>query len=425
MPFADQYFSKQKGFIPCPDGLPSGQLCFIVVVPACREPHLIAALDSLNRCDKPVGHVEVIVVLNLAENANPDEYIESLKTADEIRAWMDKHSRPEFRFILTENLKMPARDAGVGLARKTGMDQALYRFNYLNNPGGFILSYDADTFCESNYFTAIEAVITNFPNTRGINVYFEHPVMGSDYPETIYKGIILYEMHLRYLNLMTRFTGFPHAYHTVGSCFGVRAESYAREGGMNRRKAGEDFYFLHKIIPLGEFREVNTTCVFPSPRESDRVPFGTGAAIRKYVASHESDLPTYAPECFFDLKAFFNLIPDLFQLSHQATADSLELFKEPLKGFLKDIGAIEGIREIRANSGSQRSFVNRFYRWFDAFRIIKFLNHATGHYPQIPIENAVLVYLKNTGIIPLPVDPSAIELLTLLRKIERSRSPKF
>jgi hypothetical protein len=421
MSFADHYFSKQKGFIPCPDGSPSGQLRFIVVVPACREPNLVTALDSLNGCDEPRGHIEVIVVLNLAENADPDDYTKSLKTAVEIRAWMKAHSRPGFRYILIEDLKMPVRDAGVGLARKTGMDQALYRFNCLNNPGGFILSYDADTLCESNYFTAIELVLNNFPNTRGINIYFEHPVSGTEYPETVYQGIILYEMHLRYLNLMTRSTGFPHAHHTVGSCFGVRAESYAREGGMNRKKAGEDFYFLHKIIPLGEFREINTTCVIPSPRESDRVPFGTGAAIRKYVASDDSALLTYSPECFYSLKTFFTRIPDLFLMSDEATAASLSLFDEPLRSFLKGIAAIEGIREIRANSGSLQAFVNRFYRWFDAFRIIKFLNFASVYYPQIPVKNAVSVYLKDTGI-PFSVeDPSAIELLTILRKTERAR----
>jgi hypothetical protein len=421
MSFADHYFSKQKGFTPCPDGPPSGQLRFIVVVPACREPNLVTVLDSLNHSDQPRGHIEVIVVLNLAENADPDDYKESLIIAENTRVWMKEHSRPEFRYILIEDLKMPARDAGAGLARKTGMDQALYRFNYLNNPGGFILSYDADTLCESNYFTAIESVLDDFPNTRGINICFEHPVTGTAYSETVYQGIILYEMHLRYVNLMTRFTGFPHAYHTVGSCFGVRAETYAREGGMNRKKAGEDFYFLHKIIPLGEFREVNSTCVFPSPRESDRVPFGTGAAIRKYVAMDDSVLQTYAPECFYALKTFFTNIPDLFLLSDETTAASLNRFDEPLKVFLNGIAAVDNIREIRANSASLQAFVNRFYRWFDAFRIIKFLNYATGHYPQIPVKSAVLIYLKDIGISFSVKDPSAIELLTILRKTERSR----
>ncbi len=425
MSFADHYFSKQKGFIPCPGGPPSGQLRFIVVIPACREPNLVDSLESLIRCDPPVGHVEVIVVLNLAANANPVDYQQSLRTAEETREWINRHSRPEFHFILIEDLEMPERDAGAGLARKTGMDQALYRFNYLGKPAGFILSFDADSRCEKNYFTSIESVLDAFPNTRGINIYFEHPVTGTEYPETVYRGIILYEMHLRYLNLMTRYTGFPFAYHTVGSSFGVRAESYAREGGMNRKKAGEDFYFLHKIIPLGEFREVNNTCVMPSPRESDRVPFGTGPAIRKYVSSQNPDLLTYAPECFHDLKTFFTRIPDLYLLTNEETAAFVSLFDEPLKSFLNDLSAIDNIREIRQNSGSLQAFINRFYRWFDAFRIIKFLNYATGHYPQIPVKNAAMAYLKDTGIPFSTDDPSAIELLTILRKIERSGVPSL
>ncbi len=421
MSFADLYFSKQKGFIPCPAGPPSGQLRFIVVIPACREPDLRITLESLNQCHLPGGHVEVIVVLNLAANANPADYLQTLETALEIRTWMNTHSRPEFRYILMEELKMPERDAGVGLARKTGMDQALFRFNSLNRPAGFILSFDADSRCERNYFTAIESVIDAFPLTRGINIYFEHPVSGTEYPESIYRGISLYEMHLRYLNLMIRFTGFPHAFHTVGSCFGVRAESYAREGGMNRKKAGEDFYFLHKIIPLGEFREINSTCIIPSPRESDRVPFGTGAAMKKYIASDDSVLLTYAPECFYDLKTFFARMPDLFLLTDEETASTLGLIGEPLKSFLKDQSAVDTIREIRSNSASVKAFVNRFYRWFDAFRIVKSINHASMHYPRIPVKKAVTIFLRDAGISFSDNDPSEIELLTVLRKTERSR----
>ena len=420
MAFADNYFSKQKGFIPCPGGPPSGQLRFIIVVPACREPNLISTLDSLNRCEKPHGHAEVIVVLNLPETADPENYEKSLQTAGQVRQWMNEHDRPEFRFFLTEALKMPSKDAGVGLARKTGMDQALYRFNQLNLPSGFILSFDADSRCDHNYLTAIESVLNEYPGTRGINIYYEHPVTGG-YPEKIYTGIILYEMHLRYLNLMTRSTGFPHAYHTVGSCFGVRADSYAREGGMNRKKAGEDFYFLHKIIPLGEFREINNTRVIPSPRESDRVPFGTGAAIRKFVVSGDSMLLTYAPECFYDLKDFFDRIAESFSLSDTETAAFLSRLNDPLKEFLKEISALHGIREIRKNSSTPQTFIKRFYRWFDAFRIIKFLNYASARYPQIPVNEAVSEYLKNAGIPVSGDNPSSLELLEIVRRIEKSR----
>jgi hypothetical protein len=143
--------------------------------------------------------------------------------------------------------------------------------------------------------------------------------------------------------------------------------------------------------------------------------------MRKYVASDESALLTYAPECFYDLKTFFTCVPVLYPLSDEATAACLGIFDDPMKGFLKSIAAIDCIAEIRANSGSLHAFVNRFFRWFDAFRIIKFLNHASGHYPQIPVKNAVMESLKDKAISFTSGDPSAIELLTILRNMERSR----
>ena len=82
-----------------------------------------------------------------------------------------------------------------------------------------------------------------------------------------------------------------------------------RQGGMNKRQAGEDFYFLHKIIPLGHFGEINTTRVIPSPRPSDRVPFGTGRAVRDYLATHKFE--TYPLEAFRDLKQFFSIKPSV------------------------------------------------------------------------------------------------------------------
>ena len=75
------------------------------------------------------------------------------------------------------------------------------------------------------------------------------------------------------------FAGLPYSYHTIGSAFAVTAKAYARQGGMNRRKAGEDFYFINKLIKGENFGEITNTTVFPSPRTSNRVPFGTGKAI--------------------------------------------------------------------------------------------------------------------------------------------------
>ena len=49
----------------------------------------------------------------------------------------------------------PVSKWGVGLARKTGMDEAVRRFNSINRPDGVILNIDADCTVDSNYFIEI------------------------------------------------------------------------------------------------------------------------------------------------------------------------------------------------------------------------------------------------------------------------------
>ena len=44
---------------------------------------------------------------------------------------------------------------GVGLARKTGMDEAVRRFNSIDKPEGVILNLDADCLVEQNYFVSV------------------------------------------------------------------------------------------------------------------------------------------------------------------------------------------------------------------------------------------------------------------------------
>ena len=87
----------------------------------------------------------------------------------------------------------------------------------------------------------------------------------------VYDAITQYELHLRYYLNAVRSTGYPYAYHTVGSSFTVRADVYCKEGGMNRRQGGEDFYFIQKVAQRGNFSECNATRVVASPRPSDRV----------------------------------------------------------------------------------------------------------------------------------------------------------
>ncbi len=82
---------------------------------------------------------------------------------------------------------------------------------------------------------------------------------------------------------------------------------------MNRRQAGEDFYFIQKLVPAGGYFNLNSTTVYPSPRASSRVPFGTGASMRKLSAETSSTFLTYNILAFKELRTFFELTEIFFK----------------------------------------------------------------------------------------------------------------
>jgi len=189
MGFADQYFSKQKGLRPYIHSTPSEHLKYVVVIPAYCEPDLNDSLNSLWKCARPAGYAEVIIVVNSSVNAGMQIKEINQKAIQNANDWILNHDDPSFRFFVIDRQDMPVKYAGVGLARKTGMDEALYRFNQLNKKTGIILSFDADSLCDENYFIAIEDNCRVSPSTKGFNIYFEHSFTGKDFPGEVYKGI--------------------------------------------------------------------------------------------------------------------------------------------------------------------------------------------------------------------------------------------
>lgn len=65
---------------------------------------------------------------------------------------------------------------------------------------------------------------------------------------------------------------------------------------MNRRRASEDFYFLQALMRGGRLTELGSTRVLPSPRVSQRVPFGTGRAIEAELNTHGCAYLTYSAD---------------------------------------------------------------------------------------------------------------------------------
>jgi len=391
---------------------PYGDLGLIVTIPCYNEPDLISSLASLNNCELPNCAVEVIVVINHSEKADQAIKTQNQHTYDEAIAWANTHNSDQIHFHIHLQ-ELPHKHAGVGLARKVAMDEAVRRFEAVGKPEGVIVCFDADSLCEANYLTAIEEHFLENPKSPGCSIHFEHPIFGNLNKE-VYQAITDYELFLRHYTHALKYCRLPYAYETIGSSMAVISLAYQKQGGMNRRKAGEDFYFLHKIIALGNFTELKTTKVIPSPRQSDRVPFGTGRAVNKWL--EEKSLNTYAPQTFTDLKAFTDQVDQLYTLKQGADA-FLDTLPESIRTFLLDNDFEKELSAIQQNSASPNTFIHRFYHWFDAFKVLKYVHYARDEYhDNIPVLGASQWLLQNSYGIEVASEKGA---LLMFRKLDR------
>lgn len=417
--FADLYL-KRYGFGSV-EGLPEPDpdLFLIVAIPAFKEPDLAGSLLSLLACDSPGVKWEILININFPENSDSDIIEISRQSLADAQQLGKSLARSDVRIICLWNPDMPARHAGVGLARKIVMDQAVYRFNSIGRPDGVILSFDADSLCEKGYLKSIARFYLRNPGVRTANIYFEHPLSGSFDPR-IYHSIAQYELYLRYMRLAIEETGHPHNIHTVGSSFSLRCKTYIRVNGMGRDKAGEDFYFLHKCIQLKGFWEINETTVWPSVRESDRVTFGTGASIHRQL-QNEATLEVYNLDSFKPLKELFDRVGNFWQLitDNRLPEEEWEAISMGLAEFMRSQNAAKRIQEMYSDSAGEQTFRDKFFAWFNGFMVLQYLNEThKKFYVKAPVmQEASRLAL----ILGIRKAESAEELLVHYRDFEKGR----
>lgn len=395
---------------------PNNDLGLIVVIPCYKEEFLLSSLNSLFSCNLPTCSVEVIVVINCSESASQEIQEQTLFCYQEALKWTETNTNPQLQFhILLEN-QLPKKDAGVGLARKIGMDEAVRRLEWINNHEAIISCFDADSLCEKNYLCALVEHFQKNKKTTACALHFEHPLEGNE-DQWIYEGIINYELHLRYYVNILRFAHYPDAYQTIGSSMAVRSKIYQKQGGMNKRKAGEDFYFLHKIIPLGNFSELKTTKVIPSPRVSDRVPFGTGKAIGDFMQQENREVYyTYNIQSFLDLKVFLEKVADLYNYTNDELKSLLISLPESIRNYLIELNIEKHLPQIQKQSNTLNTFQNRFFIWFNGLVILKYVHFSRDHFH--PNENIIEAIQKLVEILELPHQKNNKASLEILRKYD-------
>ena len=119
-----RYLQERTLFPPLINEPPADDLSLAVVIPARDEPDLIRSLESLAQCQAPDDSAEVIVIVNTSETDSEPKIETNQHIAAQAREWAAAHSSPKLHFHILEQHRLPKKHAGVGLARKIGMDEA-------------------------------------------------------------------------------------------------------------------------------------------------------------------------------------------------------------------------------------------------------------------------------------------------------------
>jgi hypothetical protein len=382
----------------------------VLVIPCHAEPDLIGTLESLEACTPPPCAVEVLVVLNAGTHHPESVHQQHAATKAAWANWVASPRQHHYHLICAEALR--PKHAGVGLARKIGFDEGVDRLAQAGR-NGLLVGLDADCRVAPNYLNALLAWFRQHPKRDAASLYFEHPLSGDAFPAAVYAGITCYELYLRYYVQALRWAGYPLAHHCVGSSMAVRAAAYQAQNGMNRRKAGEDYYFLHKYMLLGTLGDLTETTVFPSPRPSEKVPFGTGRAIRAWLHSDQQQYLAFDLRSFVELQGLVAAVPQLY-------AGETPALGPTLSRFLDQQGWAERLPQFHQHSASEAGFRGRLWAWFDGLKVLQFLHAARDtDYPNQPLtEMAGQLYQQVTGQVA-PVEEEA--LLWAYRAWERSQ----
>jgi hypothetical protein len=382
----------------------------VVVIPVLAEQkNLFQTLSSLarNHEDERARTLVLCVVNNRAEpHATRDEIADNqrtLKNLDNLIRGRRAGTNPEVGVaalrIASVDASSPGCEisakAGVGEARKIGLDYALKVLCENQISQRPLIWLDADTTVAPNYLHLVRRAVEQSGFWAGV-VAFKHRMPTGDVRR---QAIIEYELFLRYHELGLRYARSPYAFQTVGSTIVVRSDAYVAIGGMNRRQAGEDFYFLQQLAKTGGVTRIDSTTVYPSARASNRVPFGTGASIRDRVAGRADHSVVYNPDSYRIIGEWIGLVcgrldADAVDLLTRAGTVSIEL-----RAFLESQRFLEIWPKLQRNAANSTALKAQFHRWFDGFKTLKLMHFLRDNaLPQVPIFDAIREVLRELGV---------------------------
>jgi hypothetical protein len=392
-----------------------GKFTGAVVIPSLAESEtLFRTLRSLAANPPEIlSRFLVLVVVNHRSDARDQDKNDNYLTLERLAevvfpgvpmnlAWVD---------CASEGLELPENGGGVGLARKIGFDLSLTRLDY-EDGDPLLVALDADTLVRSDYLRAIARHFLTNP-TKAAVIPFHHQAGSTPGHES---AILRYELFLRCYVLGLSKAVSPYAFHTVGSAMACTAGAYVKAGGMNSRIAGEDFYFLQQLFRTSGMGKLSGTIVYPSARDSHRVPFGTGRSVSRLLSDDGNEVLFYQPECFAILGRWLELLTGHADEPGDAIhAHSMEISGH-LHEYLGMLRFTEVWQKLRRNSKDRFGLLKAFHDWFDGLKTMKLIHHLSdGPFPRSRFEDTADNFFRWAG---LGSPGSMKEQLALLRKIQ-------
>ncbi len=373
--------------------------CVAVVIPVKDEyPDLFLTLQSLAKslalCEKKTGSKDFYVVCVVNGKSDDSEQTkENNKKCLELLLGNDPgYILPELCITVldcaTKGCEIPC-EHGVGFARKLGMDFAL------SCGATTIACLDSDTLVSENYCQqlfdfdlrhdfpysspkSMAAAVTDFFHQKGATPAQDRAVK-------IYQNYM--KEHSRHLKECGTIF-YPVA---LGPTLVCTASAYVACGGMNLRTAGEDFYFLQSLIKtLGKPLPMLESMVFPSARESCRVPFGTGRAVKEICdyeeqpSNGETEIQFNPPLAVTGYPGFvYDQIKCLIRLVEESCEDPLDsvALEKHLSAsipkttdFLRLENFFSVWEKLRKNNTSPQNLKRAFQCWLDGLKIIRLVH---------------------------------------------------
>jgi len=342
-----------------------------VIIPAYGESeYLPKTLASINENNPTLlKNTLVVVVINNAENSQEVICLDNQHCL-EILSSSDYQYSLGIVDAFSNGLALPQKHAGVGLARKIGIDLVL---PHLASPQRLIFCTDADTQLSPQYLSKVTQYFKSHETSSAV-VGFRH----LESPDSdLEKAIHQYESYLLTTAQSMRDAGSPYGYVAMGSTMVCTAKAYCAVGGMPRKKATEDFYFLQELTKYCGVETIPETLVFPSSRPISRVYLGTGFRMQQMQKGFDVQKLYYSDTAFSILEQWLKLGSTARKVELSIILQEAKNIDPKLEVFLQNEGIEKIWDKLQSNAPSKSHFTEQFHRWFDGLKTIRLLKYFT------------------------------------------------